>query len=284
MSESERLKNWLLQALAEDLGADGDLSSRSAIPEDMQAEAILWQKQDGILAGIGYMESLFRLLDSSLNLERFAEDGQRIPAGTKIARIRGSVHSILAGERLVLNIMQRMSGIATYTRHLLTLMGDSPTRILDTRKTTPLFRYFEKEAVRIGGGYNHRFGLYDMVMLKDNHVDAAGGIQAAITRSKAWLAENGFDRKIEVETRNLEEVQEVLAVGGVDRIMFDNFSPEMVKRAVKLVKGSMETEASGGITEKNLREYAETGVQFISVGALTHSAPALDLSLKIALK
>jgi nicotinate-nucleotide pyrophosphorylase (carboxylating) len=213
-------------------------------------------------------------------LEILLRDGAVIAPGQIVLHVAGSSRSILSAERLVLNFMQRMSGIATKTHELAQLIADYPTQLLDTRKTTPGIRYLEKWAVRIGGGENHRFALYDMVMLKDNHVDYAGGITAAIKRSNAYLQENELDLKIEIEVRNLNELEEVLSIGMVDRIMLDNFTPELLKEAIKRIPDSFETEASGGITEENIRAYAETGVQFISVGALTHSVKSLDMSLK----
>jgi len=266
-------------ALEEDLG-DGDHSSLSTIPEGNKGEAHLIVKQDGILAGVAVAEKVFKAVDPETTLEIFIKDGAPIKSGDIVFKVSGKSVSLLSAERLALNFMQRMSGIATYTNYLSGLLEGLHTRLLDTRKTTPNFRYFEKEAVRIGGGVNHRMGLFDMVMIKDNHVDFAGGISKAINATNIYLRDKGKDLKIEIEVRSLDELEQVMKCGGVDRIMFDNFSIDKMVEAVKIVGGKYETEASGGITEDTLRSVAETGVDFISVGALTHQIKSLDLSLK----
>lgn len=266
-------------AIREDIG-DGDHSSLACINPNKQHKAKLLVKQQGILAGVEVAKNVFKRFDSNLKLEIFLRDGQKVKPGEVAFTISGSAQSILASERLVLNLMQRMSGIATYTAHLVSLIEGTGTRLLDTRKTTPGLRSFEKMAVKIGGGENHRFGLFDMVMLKDNHIDFAGGVKTAIEDTQSYLKSKNLDLKIEVEARNLSEVKEILAVGGIHRIMLDNFNYDDLKSAVSLINGRYETEASGGITEKTIREYALCGVDFISVGALTHSVKSLDLSLK----
>lgn len=266
-------------AIREDIG-EGDHSSLASINPTKQHKAKLLVKESGILAGVEVARMVFKRIDKNLNLEVYLSDGQKVNSGDIAFTISGSAQSILAAERLVLNLMQRMSGISTYTAHLVGLISGTGTRLLDTRKTTPGLRTFEKMAVKIGGGENHRFGLYDMVMLKDNHIDFAGGVKAAIERTHQYLADKNLDLKIEIESRSLSELDEILAIGGVHRIMLDNFSFEDLKTAVALINGKYETEASGGITEKTIREYALCGVDFISVGALTHSVKSLDLSLK----
>jgi nicotinate-nucleotide pyrophosphorylase (carboxylating) len=275
------LDTWIALALKEDLGKEGDISTLASIPAAQWGRAQLWAKEAGCFAGQVPFEKVFRFLHPEAKCTWLVQDGSRVEAGTLVAEVEGPVHTLLSGERLALNIVQRMSAIATQTQQWVALAGSGRTRLLDTRKTTPMFRYFEKEAVRIGGGVNHRFGLYDMVMLKDNHIDAAGGITLAVTRTQAWLGAQGLERKIEVETRNLAEVQEALACKGIHRIMFDNFSPELIREALILVNGQVETEASGGIHGGNLADYAATGVDFISLGALTHSVKNMDFSLKI---
>jgi nicotinate-nucleotide pyrophosphorylase (carboxylating) len=265
-------------AIAEDIG-DGDHSSLGAISSNEKGKARLLVKDAGVLCGIHLAKHIFHRLDSALVFKPYIEEGSQVKVGDIAFSVSGSIHSILQAERLVLNFMQRMSGIATLTKRLVDLIDVTNARLLDTRKTTPGMRIFEKYAVFVGGGVNHRMGLFDMVMLKDNHNDYAGGITAGVNQTKAYLKKQNKSLKIEVETRNLEEVQEALSVG-VDRIMFDNFTPDEMKKAVSLVGGQCETEASGGITENTIRSYAETGVDFISVGALTHSVKSLDLSLK----
>lgn len=266
-------------ALLEDIG-DGDHSSLACVPEHAKGKATLFVKDDGILAGVDLAVRIFKKYDPSLEVEVRIIDGTPVKKGDVAFTIVGSSRSILATERLVLNFMQRMSGIATQTNKIVSLLEGTNTRLLDTRKTTPCIRYMEKWAVRIGGGENHRFALYDMIMLKDNHIDYAGGIKPAIERTQAYLKESGKNLKVEIEVRNFDELNQVLAIGGVDRIMLDNFTVEQLEKALKLIPSNYETEASGGITIETIRDYAETGVDFISVGALTHSFKSLDLSLK----
>jgi nicotinate-nucleotide pyrophosphorylase (carboxylating) len=266
----EAIQSFIAAALAEDIG-EGDHSSLGAISKETQSKARLLIKDDGFIAGLELSEKIFHQVDPLLQAKYFKKDGESIKRGEVAFEVSGSAQSILAAERLVLNCMQRMSGIATYTQRLCKLIEGTGAQLLDTRKTTPNFRLMEKWAVAIGGGHNHRFALYDMVMLKDNHVDMA-----------AYLKQKNKNLKIEVETRNLKEVEEVLRVGGVDIIMLDNMSTDEMKKAVQLINKLYKTEASGGITETTLRPVAECGVDFISVGALTHSVKSLDLSLKKA--
>ncbi|TXK51300.1 carboxylating nicotinate-nucleotide diphosphorylase [Pontibacter qinzhouensis] len=273
------IQEFISRALAEDVG-DGDHSSLASIPDTAQNQARLLVKGEGILAGVELAGYIFRQVDPELQLNVLLHDGASVTYGEIAFTVKGKAQSILTAERLVLNCMQRMSGIATYTHHLNQLIAGTSARLLDTRKTTPNFRMMEKWAVLIGGGLNHRFGLYDMVMLKDNHVDYAGGIRAAITATQQYLQQSGKNLKIEIETRNLEEVKQALETGGIHRIMLDNMSPALMTEAVQLINGRYETEASGGITEETIAEVARTGVDFISVGALTHSTKSLDLSLK----
>lgn len=273
------IADFISAALLEDVGP-GDYSTLAAVPAGTQNRARLLIKDSGILAGVELAQRIFQQVDPNLKVQVMLQDGAPIQHGDRGLTVEGSARSILTAERLVLNCMQRMSGVATYTHYLNSLIEDTGVRLLDTRKTTPNFRLPEKWAVAIGGGTNHRFGLYDMVMLKDNHIDYAGGIKAAIKATQKYLQENKLSLAIEVETRNLEEVKEVLAVGGVQRIMLDNMSPALMKEAVTFIDGQSETEASGGITEKTIREVAESGVDYISVGALTHSVKSLDISLK----
>jgi nicotinate-nucleotide pyrophosphorylase (carboxylating) len=266
-------------ALKEDLG-DGDHSSLSCIPKTAQGKAKLLVKANGILAGVEIAKKVFEIVDPKIELEILLQDGAEIKVDDIAFYATGSSLNILKAERLVLNIMQRMSGIATKTNKLIQLIKHTDCKLLDTRKTTPNFRIIEKEAVKIGGGVNHRFGLYDMVMLKDNHIDFAGGIKEAVLATQKYLKEIGKDLKIEVESRNLAEVKQILAVGGVHRIMLDNYTPQQAKQAVDFINGRVETEASGEITENTIVAYAESGVNYISVGALTHHVKSLDLSLK----
>jgi len=273
------LDDFIQRALAEDLG-DGDHSTLASIPADAEKSAYLLMKESGVIAGMELAPLIFHKLDPNMLIEPLAKDGDRVKKGDIILKLKGKVRAILSGERLLLNCMQRMSGIATKTAYLNYLIEGTGVRLLDTRKTTPNMRMLEKWAVLIGGGVNHRYGLYDMVMLKDNHVDFAGGIKQAVHSTQEYLKEQGLDLKIEVETRNLDEVQQALEAGGVDRIMLDNMSIEEMTRAVDLIAKRSETEASGGITEETIRDVAETGVDFISVGALTHSIKSLDISLK----
>lgn len=273
------LDRIIQNAIIEDTG-DGDHSSLSCIPSDATGKAQLLIKQKGILAGLEIAKEVFNTIDPTLKFEQFLFDGSQINPGDRAFIIEGKIHSILQAERLVLNIMQRMSGIATLTLEYVKKVAGTKAKILDTRKTTPCIRYLEKLAVKIGGGENHRMGLFDMIMLKDNHVDFAGGIKPAINKANEYLKKAEKDLKIEIEVRNMDELQEVIEAGGVHRIMFDNFSPEQTKEAVKMINGSYETESSGGINLKTIRAYAECGVDFISVGALTHQIKSLDMSLK----
>lgn len=279
MLQEAALKELIRTALAEDIGG-GDHSTMACIPPTAKGSAVLKIKENGILAGLQVAEAIFRQLDMFTVFKPFKQDGDVMQAGEKAFEVTAAVHTLLMAERLVLNCMQRMSGIATLTRRYTDLLKGYHTRLLDTRKTTPNFRLLEKEAVRIGGGVNHRMGLYDMVMLKDNHIDFAGGITAAVNKTVEYLRQKGLHLQIEVETRNLDDVREVLAVGQVHRVMLDNFTPEQIREALQLINGRYETEASGGITLQNLQAYAETGVDFISAGAVIHHAVSLDLSLK----
>jgi nicotinate-nucleotide pyrophosphorylase (carboxylating) len=273
------IEEIIINSLREDIG-DGDHSSLACVPENAKGKAKLIVKDDGILAGVELALKIFNHYDPSLKVETFIKDGAPVKLGDIAFTVEGSSRSILATERLVLNFMQRMSGIATQTNKIVKLLDGCSTRLLDTRKTTPGIRFMEKWAVRIGGGHNHRFALYDMIMLKDNHIDYAGGIQKAIERTHLYLKENKKNLKVEIEVRDFEELNEVLNCGGVDRIMLDNFTPEDIAKALKLIPKTYEVEASGGITIDTIRSYAETGVDFISVGALTHSFKSLDMSLK----
>ncbi|SNS47755.1 nicotinate-nucleotide pyrophosphorylase [carboxylating] [Ekhidna lutea] len=276
---TKNINAFIKNALAEDIG-NGDHSSLGSITEDARSKAHLIIKDDGIIAGVELAEKIFNHVDSNLNIEFNKKDGDPIENGEIGFSVEGSSRSILSSERLVLNCLQRMSGIATYTHHMNQLIKGTKARLLDTRKTTPLFRMAEKWAVVIGGGVNHRFGLYDMVMLKDNHIDFAGGVKNAINQTVDYLEKNDLKLNIEVEVRSLKELDEVLAVGKVHRVMLDNMLPSDIRQAIKMIGGRFETEASGGITEKTIAEIAETGVDFISVGALTHSYKSLDMSLK----
>lgn len=273
------LHEFIQVALAEDIG-DGDHTSLSTIPADAQKRARLLVKEAGILAGVEVAKAVFAEVDPTLAVEVLLQDGASIRPGDIVLTVSGSARNILTAERLVLNCMQRMSGIATHTRELVNLLEGTRAKLLDTRKTTPNFRICEKIATKIGGAVNHRFGLYDMILIKDNHIDYAGGIEAAITKAVAYLKETGRQLRIEIETRNRAEVEEVLRVGQVDIVLLDNFAPEGIREMVRLINGRFITEASGGIDETNLRAYAETGVDFISSGALTHQIRSLDLSLK----
>jgi len=267
------------QSILEDVG-DGDHSSLSCIDKSHQGSMQLLVKEDGIIAGIEVAKEVLAIIDPEIKMEQLLHDGDRVRKGDIAFILTGSVQSMLTAERTVLNFMQRMSGIATETNRYVKMVEGTKTTILDTRKTTPNMRYFEKYAVKVGGAENHRFGLFDMIMLKDNHIDFAGGIEQAIDRTHKYLKEKNLDLKIEIETRNLDDVRRVMAHGGVDRIMLDNFTPDLIREALKIIDGKYETEASGGITDQTLRQYAETGVDYISVGALTHHIKSLDLSLK----
>ncbi|MBD5206397.1 MAG: carboxylating nicotinate-nucleotide diphosphorylase [Bacteroidales bacterium] len=280
MKTIEQLKDELLElAFAEDIG-DGDHTTLSTIPEDAIGKSRLIIKEDGVLAGVDMALEVFKKLDPYIKTEVYIKDGSNVKKGDIAFESEGPVRSLLIAERTMLNIMQRMSGVATMTRRYQDELSGLHTRVLDTRKTTPGMRMLEKEAVKIGGGTNHRIGLFDMILIKDNHIDFAGGIEEAITRAQEYCKANGKDLKIEVEVRSLDDIRKVMNHGGVDRIMFDNFTPEQTKEAVKLVNGKYETESSGGITLENLRAYGEAGVDFISVGALTHSVKGLDMSFK----
>ena len=276
---SQEIIELIDRCFAEDIGS-GDYSSLAAIAQGTVGESRLLLKQDGVIAGLELGEVILRRLDPNLEWVAMAKDGDYLLSGTQLASARGNVHALLAGERLMLNFMQRLSGVATQTYNAVEIVRGTGATILDTRKTTPGLRLLEKWAVTMGGGKNHRIGLYDMVMLKDNHNDSAGGITAAVNRTKVYLLKKGLELGIEVETRNMDEVNEVLAVGGVQRIMLDNFSPSACVEAVKVIAARCETEASGGINLGNLRSYAETGVDFISLGSLTHSVSSLDISFK----
>ena len=279
MIKLKEYKHLIKQALTEDLGA-GDHTSMSCIPSDAIGKAHLLVKQEGIIAGVEVALEVFKQVDKSLKVNVFIEDGAKVKLGDIVFIVEGKSQSILIAERLALNFMQRMSGIATHTEYLNSLINSDKTKLLDTRKTTPNNRIFEKMSVKIGGGENHRYGLYDMVMIKDNHIDYAGGISQAISKTKQYLASKKLDIRIEVEARNLIEVETILASEKVDRIMLDNFSYSDLKQAVTMIGDYAETEASGGITEDTIAEYAKCGVNYISVGALTHQIKSLDLSLK----
>lgn len=273
------LDEFIRRALSEDLG-DGDHTSLACINEGEKSAARLEVRERGILAGIAVAKRVFELYDSSLEIEILKDDGDSVIEGDIAFIVKGAARSILSTERLVLNLMQRMSGIATKTHQMVEMISHTDAILLDTRKTTPGIRFIEKEAVAIGGGGNHRFGLYDMIMIKDNHIDYAGGISKAIQKTHSYLNANNKKLKIEIEVRSLNELDEVLTEGKVHRIMLDNFSPKEIENALKRIPQEYETEASGGITEENIVAYAETGVDYISVGALTHSVKSLDLSLK----
>ncbi len=277
--EKELIDKLIDLAFAEDIG-DGDHTTLSCISDTAMGKSRLLIKESGILAGIEVAKEVFRRFDPTMKVEVFMPDGTAVKPGDVPMMVEGRVQSLLQTERLMLNILQRMSGIATVTHRYVERLEGTGTQVLDTRKTTPGMRILEKMAVKIGGGANHRIGLFDMILLKDNHVDFAGGIEKAITRAREYCKEKGKDLKIEIEVRNLDELQQVLNVGGVDRVMFDNFSPELTRKAVAMVNGRYETESSGGITFDTIRDYAECGVDFISVGALTHSVKSLDMSFK----
>ncbi len=280
METKEMLIDKLLElAFLEDVG-DGDHTTLSTIPADAQGRSRLVIKEKGVLAGVEEAEKVLHKVDPSIKLTVMIHDGEEVKPGDIAFVAEGPVRSLLIAERTMLNIMQRMSGVATMTKKYQDELKGLHTKVLDTRKTTPGMRIMEKEAVKIGGGKNHRIGLFDMILIKDNHIDFAGGIEKAIERARAYCKENKKDLKIEVEVRSLDDIKKVMAIGGVDRIMFDNFTPELTKEAVKMVGGTMETESSGGITLENLRAYGEAGVDFISVGALTHSVKGLDMSFK----
>jgi nicotinate-nucleotide pyrophosphorylase (carboxylating) len=277
--KNEYLEPFIINALKEDVG-DGDHSSQACIPATAEGKVQLLVKEAGVLAGVDVAFEIFRYLQPDIEISPLLGDRTLVQPGDVAFTAKGKILTLLKAERLVLNIMQRMSGIATQTREYVKLIEGLNTKILDTRKTTPGMRFLEKAAVKIGGGENHRMGLFDMVMLKDNHVDFAGGIEKAIKATHKYLKERGKDLKIEIEVRNMDELHQVLKTGGVNRIMFDNFDTKTTRGAVKLINGKYETESSGGITKDTLRSYAECGVDYISVGALTHQIRSLDMSLK----
>ncbi len=266
-------------ALEEDLG-DGDHTSLATVPESAIGEAIMFAKEVGILAGVEIAKQVFLQVDADIEIDIFIKDGSRIKPGDKVMLVKGRSRSLLSAERTALNFIQRMSGIATFTNSIVSKISGMHTKILDTRKTTACNRAVEKMAVKIGGGMNHRFGLYDMIMIKDNHVDFAGGIKNAIEATHKYLKQNKKDLKIELEVRNFDELNQAMEVGGIDRIMLDNFTPEELIKALQIIDGKYETEASGGISIDTIVDFAKTGVDFISVGALTHQIKSLDLSLK----
>ncbi len=280
MKTKDQLIDELLDlSFAEDVG-DGDHTTLSTIPADAMGRSRLIIKEEGTLSGVEAAKKVLHKVDPSIKIDVMIQDGAHVKPGDIVFTAEGPVRSLLIAERTMLNIMQRMSGVATMTARYQKELEGLHTKVLDTRKTTPGMRMLEKEAVAAGGGKNHRIGLYDMILIKDNHIDFAGGIEKAITRANDYCKANGKDLKIEVEVRSLEDIRKVMAHGGVDRIMFDNFTPELTKEAVKLVGGKYETESSGGITLENLRAYGEAGVDYISVGALTHSVKGLDMSFK----
>ena len=279
MKYDEQLQHLIKNALAEDIG-DGDHSTLSSIDANAKGKAILKIKEDGILAGVEVAKKIFTFVQPNILFTAYKKDGDQMKFGEIAFDVEANVYTILQAERLVLNTMQRMSGIATLTKKYTDKLKGYKTKLLDTRKTTPNFRLLEKEAVKIGGGINHRFGLYDMIMLKDNHIDYCGGIEKAINKAYDYLQSKKMDLKIEVETRSLEDVEKVMAIGKVNRIMLDNFTPEKIVEALQIIKGKYETEASGGIHFDNIESYADTGVDYISSGAIIHQAKSLDLSLK----
>lgn len=273
------LRDFTLKALEEDV-REGDHTTLSTIPKHAEGKAHFLIKEKGIIAGLEVVGKMLRIIDPTTEVEQLVDDGKEVGVGDVVMRISGSIHSILKSERLVLNVLQRMSGVASKTYQYVSLIRDTETKVLDTRKTTPLLRSLEKEAVRIGGGVNHRYGLYDMILIKDNHVDYAGGIKKALEQTYKYLRDNAIDIPVEIEVRNFEELSEVIEFGRIDRIMLDNFSPQEVSKAVNLIDTRFITEASGGITLDTIRDYALAGVDFISVGDLTHSVKSMDISLK----
>ena len=279
MIKQEDLKRFITNAIKEDVG-NGDHTSLASIPHDAKNKAQLLIKDDGIIAGIELVKMIFDEVDNSLKIEQFLNDGDKVKVGDIAFVVEGNSIAILTAERLILNCMQHMSAIATKTDYLNSLINRTKCRLLDTRKTTPLNRTIEKWAVKIGGGENHRFGLYDMIMIKDNHIDFVGGIAQAISKTKQYLADKNKNLEIIVEARNIDEVNQILNEGGVKRILLDNFDCETTRKAVAIIEGKYQTESSGGITEETIAEYAKCGVDFISVGALTHSVKKFDLSLK----
>lgn len=283
MKITEDIRKLIQLTLKEDIG-DGDHSSLSCIPADAPGKMKLLVKQDGILCGVDVAREVLRQVDDTIQMEQFMQDGDAIRKGDIVFQLQGPARSMLTAERTLLNFMQRMSGIATTTHEYVDLVKDTSVTLLDTRKTTPNMRIFEKYAVTVGGAQNHRFGLFDMMMLKDNHIDFAGGIEKAIDAANAYQKEHGLHLNIEIETRSLDDVQRVIAHGGVQRIMFDNFTPDQIREGVALVNHRFETEASGGIVKETLHDYAVTGVDFISVGAFTHHIASLDMSLKTVIQ
>lgn len=273
------IESFIDLALKEDIG-DGDHTSLASIPADNIGKANIIIKEQGVIAGVELAKMVFKRVDPSLKVEVFLNDGAKVKNGDIPIIVSGNIHSLLKTERLVLNFMQRMSGIAAKTSYLCNLIKGTGAKILDTRKTTPNMRYFEKWAVRLGGGFNHRMGLYDMVMIKDNHIDFAGGVKEAIENTRNYLERNNKPLKIEIEARDFDELEKIIEIGGVDRIMLDNFSISEMHKAVMLIGNRFETEASGGITEKNIKEVANTGVNYISVGALTHHVKSMDISME----
>ena len=278
-----KIEEIVRMALVEDLG-DGDHTSLATVPKDATGEAVMLAKEVGVLAGVDVAKEVFLQIDKDIEIDILIKDGSRIQPGDRVMLVKGRSRSLLSAERTALNFVQRMSGIASFTNKVVSKIDGLHTKLLDTRKTTPCNRAVEKLAVKIGGGENHRFGLFDMIMIKDNHVDFAGGIRNAIEATQKYLKQNSKDLKIELEVRNFDELNEAMEVGGIDRIMLDNFTPEELKKALQIVDGKYETEASGGISIETIRDYAETGVDFISVGALTHQIKSLDLSLKANFK
>jgi nicotinate-nucleotide pyrophosphorylase (carboxylating) len=283
MKITDDIRQLVQLTLTEDIG-DGDHSSLSCIPADAPGRMKLLVKQDGILCGVDVAREVLRQVDDTIQMEQFMQDGTAIRKGDIVFQLQGPARSMLTAERTLLNFMQRMSGIATTTHEYVELVKDTPVTLLDTRKTTPNMRIFEKYAVTVGGAQNHRFGLFDMMMLKDNHIDFAGGIEKAIDAANAYQKEHGLHLNIEIETRSLDDVRRVIAHGGVQRIMFDNFTPDQIREGVALVNHRFETEASGGIVKETLHDYAVTGVDFISVGAFTHHIASLDMSLKTVIQ
>lgn len=272
------IEELIQKALEEDLGT-GDHTSRATVPEDAVGKAVMVAKAEGIVSGAEIAKQVFETVDPELKVTLFKEDGEQVKPGENIMEVRGKSLSMLSAERTALNFIQRMSGIATFTYEVTRKIEGLHTKLLDTRKTTPCNRMVEKMAVKAGGGENHRFGLYDMIMIKDNHIDFAGGVKPAIEKVKAYLMKNNLDLKIEVEARSFRELEEILAIGGIDRIMLDNFTPAELEKGLGMIGGRFETEASGGISLENIRAYADTGVDYISVGALTHQIKSVDISL-----
>ena len=278
-----KIEEIVRMALVEDLG-DGDHTSLATVPKDAIGEAVMLAKEVGVLAGVDVAKEVFLQIDKDIEIDILIKDGSSIQPGDRVMLVKGRSRSLLSAERTALNFVQRMSGIASFTNKVVSKIDGLHTKLLDTRKTTPCNRAVEKLAVKIGGGENHRFGLFDMIMIKDNHVDFAGGIRNAIEATQKYLKQNSKDLKIELEVRNFDELDQAMEVGGIDRIMLDNFTPEELKKALQIINGKYETEASGGISIETIRDFAETGVDYISVGALTHQIKSLDLSLKANFK